>query len=80
MKNIDLTYKICAIMDELKPAPSGKKYSGQITFISDRPGHDLRYAIDPAKIERELGFKALHTFDDSLKETVLWYLKKFESK
>ncbi|HQJ05436.1 MAG TPA: GDP-mannose 4,6-dehydratase, partial [Spirochaetota bacterium] len=54
--------------------------SDQITFVSDRPGHDLRYAIDPTKIERELGFKALHTFDDSLKETVLWYLKKFESK
>lgn len=78
LKNIDLTYKICSVLDELKPAPSGKKFSDQITFVSDRPGHDLRYAIDPTKIEKELGFKAKHTFEDCLKETVLWYLRKFD--
>lgn len=74
MKNIDLTYRICAVLDDLKPLSSGKKYSDQITFVSDRPGHDLRYAIDPTKIENELGFKALHTFNDCLVETVKWYL------
>lgn len=76
MKNIDLSYKICDILDRLKPLPNGKKYNSLITFVKDRPGHDLRYAIDPSKIEKELGFKAYYNFDQSIKETIEWYINK----
>lgn len=73
-KNIEVVQKICALLDELKPRDDGKSYSEQITFVKDRPGHDLRYAIDADKIHRELGWKPLETFDSGIRKTVEWYL------
>lgn len=71
-KNIEVVRGICAILDELRPqhAPHGRL----ITFVSDRPGHDHRYAIDASKLERELGWMAQETFDSGLRKTVEWYL------
>ena len=62
-------------MDELKPKSNGKRYSDQITFVKDRPGHDRRYAIDAAKLKRELGWKPKDTFETGLRKTVIWYLE-----
>lgn len=73
MKNIDIVNIICEILDELKPKPNGS-YKDQITFVTDRPGHDKRYAIDPTKIENELGFKPAHNFKEGIRKTVEWYL------
>jgi dTDP-glucose 4,6-dehydratase len=75
--NINVVYKICSLLEELAPnKPEGiNKYKDLITFIKDRPGHDIRYAIDPSKIERDLGWKPIETFQTGLKKTVLWYLK-----
>ena len=73
-KNIEVVRKICEILDELQPRADGKSYSEQITFVIDRPGHDLRYAIDAAKIGRELGWKPLETFESGIRKTVQWYL------
>ena len=77
MTNFDLCCVLCEILDELKPREDGKTYSELITFVKDRPGHDQRYAIDPQKIETELGFKANFDFKLALIETVGWYLKKW---
>ena len=63
---------ICAILDEVKPKDS--KYADQITYVQDRPGHDMRYAIDASKIERELGWKPQETFESGIRKTVEWYL------
>ena len=73
-KNIEVVRKICEILDELQPRPDGKSYAELITFVTDRPGHDLRYAIDAAKIGRELGWKPLETFESGIRKTVQWYL------
>ncbi len=73
-QNIEVVRTICGILDELSPRKDGKKYAEQITFVTDRPGHDLRYAIDASKIERELGWKPQETFETGLKKTVKWYL------
>lgn len=73
-KNIEVVETICALLDELRPRPDGKPYREQITFVADRPGHDLRYAIDASKIARELGWKPLETFDSGIRKTVKWYL------
>ncbi len=73
-QNIEVVKTICAILDELKPRADGKKYAEQITFVADRPGHDMRYAIDAGKIERELGWKPAETFETGLRKTVRWYL------
>lgn len=73
MKNIDIVNIICEILDELKPKQNGS-YKDQITFVTDRPGHDKRYAIDPTKIENELGFKPAHNFKEGIRKTVQWYL------
>ncbi|MBR2427239.1 MAG: dTDP-glucose 4,6-dehydratase [Lentisphaeria bacterium] len=75
-KNIEVVNAICAILDELSPRPDGKSYMEQIIFVQDRPGHDLRYAIDPSKIENELGWHPEETFESGLRKTVLWYLEK----
>ena len=66
--------KIFDILDEIKPRSDGKSYKEQITFVKDRLGHDLRYAINCSKIEKELGWKPKHNFEDGLKETIQWYL------
>ena len=73
MKNLDVVHAICDILDRLKPRASGS-YRAQIHFVTDRPGHDLRYAIDCAKIERELGWRPRETFETGLAKTVQWYL------
>lgn len=78
-QNIDVVQAICALMDELVPMhdrghPLNTKHSSLITYVQDRPGHDLRYAIDASKIERELGWKPEESFDSGLRKTVQWFL------
>jgi len=75
--NIDVVKEICALLDELHPwTENGQThhYADLITFVTDRPGHDVRYAIDAAKIERELGWRPAETFESGLRKTVQWYL------
>ena len=72
--NIDLAKTICQILDDLKPRKDGRSYKELITFVKDRPGHDRRYAIDPTKIEKELGFKSTVTFNEGLIKTIKWFL------
>jgi len=74
--NIYIAEKICEILDELKPKEKGT-YKDQIAFVKDRPGHDRRYAIDAAKIENELGWKADENFESGIVKTVKWYLNKY---
>ena len=74
-RNIDVVETICRLLDELQPRKDGKSYLKQIVFVKDRPGHDLRYAIDAAKIQKELGWKPLESFDSGIRKTVLWYLE-----
>ncbi len=71
-RNIDLVRMICAILDDLRPGPA--PYADQITFVTDRPGHDLRYAIDPTRMRRELGWRPSLTLQEGLRRTVRWYL------
>ncbi|WP_322999542.1 dTDP-glucose 4,6-dehydratase [Castellaniella sp.] len=75
-RNIDVVQAICALLEELAPHhPAGvTRYADLITHVADRPGHDLRYAIDAGKIERELGWTPQETFASGLRKTVLWYL------
>jgi dTDP-glucose 4,6-dehydratase len=72
--NLEVVNTICQILDELKPRGDGKSYATQITFVTDRPGHDRRYAIDAHKIERELGWRPAETFDTGILKAVKWYL------
>lgn len=74
--NLDITHTICAILDGIRPRQDGKKYAELITFVKDRAGHDLRYAIDPAKITGELGYTPDETFDTGIIKTVKWYADK----
>ncbi|MBK8160537.1 MAG: dTDP-glucose 4,6-dehydratase [Rhodospirillaceae bacterium] len=74
MRNVDIVQKICALLDVLKPRTDGRPYAEQIAFVTDRPGHDDRYAIDPRKIESEIGWYAAIEVDRGLRETVEWYL------
>lgn len=76
--NIEIVHYICALLDELRPRADGLSYQAQITFVSDRPGHDRRYAIDARKIERELGWAPNETFETGIRKTVLWYLENAE--
>ena len=72
--NIEIVHTVCALLDELRPKADGTPYSTQITTVKDRPGHDRRYAIDASKIERELGWTPLETFESGIRKTVQWYL------
>ncbi|MBD8657083.1 dTDP-glucose 4,6-dehydratase [Oxalobacteraceae sp. CFBP 13730] len=72
--NLDIVHTVCALLDELRPRTDGAAYSQQITYVTDRPGHDRRYAIDAGKIERELGWKPAETFETGIRKTVQWYL------
>lgn len=72
--NIEIVNTVCALLDELNPRKDGKSYREQITYVTDRPGHDRRYAIDARKLERELGWKPAETFDTGIRKTVQWYL------
>ncbi|MFZ7791922.1 dTDP-glucose 4,6-dehydratase [Acinetobacter lwoffii] len=76
--NLEVVKTICKILDELKPQANGQKYEALITFVRDRPGHDLRYAIDAAKIENELGWKPQETFETGIRKTVKWYLDNLD--
>ena len=75
-QNIEVVTAICRLLDELRPSshPGISKYEQLITFVKDRPGHDLRYAIDASKIQRELGWVPEETFESGLRKTVEWYL------
>jgi len=73
-RNLELVREICRILDEEVGAGPDGGYGSLITFVTDRLGHDARYAIDPTKLERELGWSAAHSFSDGLRETVRWYL------
>ncbi|UCV27220.1 dTDP-glucose 4,6-dehydratase [Ferribacterium limneticum] len=72
--NLEVVHTLCAILDELSPRADGQLYKEQITYVTDRPGHDRRYAIDATKIERELGWKPAETFETGIRKTVQWYL------
>ena len=72
--NLALVKMLCGILDRLRPRPDGTSYAAQISFVDDRPGHDFRYAIDPAKAERALGWSPRRALPDGLAETVAWYL------
>ncbi|MGF6351073.1 dTDP-glucose 4,6-dehydratase [Variovorax sp. W2I14] len=76
--NIEIVNTVCALLDELSPKADGKPYKEQITYVTDRPGHDRRYAIDARKLERELGWKPAETFDSGIRKTVEWYLANGE--
>jgi dTDP-glucose 4,6-dehydratase len=72
--NIAVVTRICETLDRVRPRTDGQSYSAQISYVADRPGHDHRYAIDPAKIERELGWRAQESFDSGIERTIHWYL------
>ena len=72
--NLDVVKSLCVILDELKPRSDGLSYESQIIFVTDRAGHDRRYAIDASKLERELGWKPAETFETGIRKTVDWYL------
>jgi len=73
--NVDVVKTICRFLDKLKPRVDGAPYHHLITYVKDRPGHDRRYAIDPAKIEAELDWKPRESFESGLRKTVQWYLQ-----
>jgi dTDP-glucose 4,6-dehydratase len=72
--NLDVVHILCDILDVEKPRVDGRSYREQLAFVSDRPGHDRRYAIDATKIERELGWTPSETFETGIRKTVRWYL------
>jgi len=78
MKNIDIVTTICKLLDELQPSKRLQSYTELITYVEDRPGHDLRYAIDASKIQRELGWLPRETFETGIRKTVTWYLENKE--
>jgi dTDP-glucose 4,6-dehydratase len=76
--NIEIVHTVCKLLDELRTKADGTSYATQITYVTDRPGHDRRYAIDARKIERELGWKPAETFETGIRKTVQWYLDHTE--
>ena len=72
--NIEIVHTVCALLDELRPRSDGRSYREQIAYVTDRPGHDRRYAIDASKVEHELGWKPAETFETGIRKTVQWYL------
>ena len=72
--NLQVVQTVCRILDELRPRADGKPYEAQITFVTDRPGHDRRYAIDADKLRNELGWRPEENFDTGIRRTVQWYL------
>ncbi len=73
-QNIEVVQIICELLDELKPSPHLQSYKELITFVQDRPGHDMRYAIDASKIKKELNWSPEETFESGIRKTVMWYL------
>lgn len=76
--NIEIVHTVCGLLDELRPRADGQRYATQISYVTDRPGHDRRYAIDARRLERELGWKPAETFDTGIRKTVEWYLSNQE--
>ncbi len=72
--NIEVVRRICALLDKKRPKADGTSYADQITYVTDRPGHDRRYAIDPTKIGTELGWKPAENFESGIEATIDWYL------
>lgn len=72
--NLDVVHTICDLLDQLRPRAAGSSHRELINFVTDRPGHDFRYAVDPSKIETEIGWKAAVPFTEGLKKTIEWYL------
>lgn len=72
--NLEVVKTVCAILDELRPLENNEKYDSLITYVTDRPGHDLRYAIDPMKLMDNLGWNPKENFDTGIRKTVQWYL------
>ena len=72
--NLEVVKTVCGILDELRPRADGTKYESLIAFVADRPGHDLRYAIGPAKLMGELGWRPRENFETGIRRTVQWYL------
>ena len=72
--NLEVVNTLCEILDVFSPRADGQSYKTQIVFVADRPGHDRRYAIDASKLERELGWKPVETFESGIRKTVRWYL------
>ena len=77
-QNIEVVKTVCEILDELKPQANGQAYESLITFVKDRPGHDLRYAIDATKIQNALGWTPTETFETGIRKTVQWYLNNLD--
>ncbi len=75
IRNIDVVTTICRKLDELRPRADGSQYESLITYVKDRPGHDRRYAIDPTKIQRDIGWRPAETFESGINKTVRWYLE-----
>jgi dTDP-glucose 4,6-dehydratase len=73
--NIEIVHTVCQLLDELRPKADGSSYASQISHVTDRPGHDRRYAIDARKLEQELGWKPAETFESGIRKTVVWYLE-----
>ena len=76
--NLEIVHAVCNLLD--KKIPKAKSYIDQVEFVTDRPGHDMRYAIDATKISTFLGWRALETFASGMEKTVDWYLQKYQSK
>ncbi|WP_291319334.1 dTDP-glucose 4,6-dehydratase [Desulfonatronospira sp.] len=76
-ENLSIARLICTVLDSKKPRSDGKSYQDQISFVPDRPGHDLRYAIDARKIESELGWRAWESFESGMEKTVDWYTERY---
>ncbi len=76
--NLDIVNSICNVLDSIKPNSNNKSYKELISFVSDRPGHDLRYAIDSSKIQKELDWKPMIEFEIGLRKTIEWYLKEID--
>jgi dTDP-glucose 4,6-dehydratase len=72
--NLEVVKTVCSVLDELRPRAEGR-YEDLITYVSDRPGHDLRYAIDPSRLMNELGWKPQENFESGIRRTVRWYLE-----
>ena len=73
-RNIDVVTTICETLDRIRPRADGKSYREQISYVADRPGHDHRYAIDPSRLDRELGWRAQESFESGIEKTIRWYL------
>ncbi|MFL1894429.1 dTDP-glucose 4,6-dehydratase [Aquimarina sp. 2-A2] len=76
-ENLYIANKICETLDTLRPRENAVSYKNLITYVTDRPGHDFRYAIDASKIENDLGWKALENFESGIEKTIRWYLEKY---